>query len=304
MITRTLLLLLLLSMVILPQDTIPASQLRTVATGLSFPEGPVNDGTGKIYFSNCYSDWIGMLLGDAVTTWVKKPTKHINFGKTNGLLYTKDGHLIACDYGEGKILHFNSDGECKVLIDSDGEKRFNRPNDLALDQYGNFYFTDPKSYDPSVTDGRVFYFSGNENRLTLAATDLSFPNGIAVSPDGSRLYVCESAKHQVSVFDITGEGLVNKQKFADIPWGDPDGIAFDEQGNLYVAVFGGGRVIQLASDGTVKKVIMTPGKKPSNIEFGGDGNRTLYITECETNAIYSVPVAVSGFFFGGEDHGK
>lgn len=304
MIIRTLLLVFILSHIIVAQDTVHASLLRTVATQLSFPEGPVNDGTGRIFFSNCYSDWIGILHRDVVTTWVKKPTKHINFGKTNGLLYTNDGYLIACDYGEGKILQFNAEGECKVLIDSDGEKRFNRPNDIASDPHGNFYFTDPKSYDTSITDGRVFYFSRTTNKLTLATENLSFPNGIAVSPDGLKLYVCESAKHQVSVFDITEDGLLNKRLFARIPWGDPDGIAFDTKGNLYIAVFGGGRVVQVSPDGEVIKVILTPGKKPSNIEFGGEGNQTLYVTECETNAIYSLPVEVPGFFFGGEDRGK
>jgi gluconolactonase len=71
-------------------------------------------------------------------------------------------------------------------------------------------------------------------------------------------------------------------------------LAFDVEGNLYVAHFGGGAIYVLSPNGKIKEKIFAPGMKPSNVEFGGDDMITLFITEDETNSVYSMKVKIPG----------
>jgi gluconolactonase len=89
--------------------------------------------------------------------------------------------------------------------------------------------------------------------------------------------------------------LSDPRRFVHMPGGDPDGIAFDKQGNLYVAHFGGGAVYQFNPQGKLLRKIPMPGAKPTNLAFGGDELKTLYITEVETQSIYALDVDVPGF---------
>ena len=124
---------------------------------------------------------------------------------------------------------------------------------------------------------------------------LAFPNGIAISPVDHKLYTCESALYQVVRFDIQDDGsLRNKQLFVTLPGGDPDGIAFDIKGNLYIAHFGGGHVYILSPQGKIVQKIKTPGQKPTNLEFGGPAMKTLFLTEVATNALYQLAVQIPG----------
>ena len=75
---------------------------------------------------------------------------------------------------------------------------------------------------------------------------------------------------------------------------DPDGMDVDENGNLYIACFGGGKIFVVSPEGKLLDSLMTPGKKPSNVEFGGEDMKTLFISECETNKIYSIRTVIAG----------
>lgn len=137
--------------------------------------------------------------------------------------------------------------------------------------------------------------------VVLAADNLAFSNGLAFTADGKELYVCESAINSVSKFKIDEEGkLYAREIFVELPGGDPDGIAFDVEENLYVGHFGGGAIIVINKEGDIIQKIATPGKKPSNVEFAGEDMKTLYITEDETNAVYKLRTEISGlrlFYF-------
>ncbi len=266
-----------------------------IAEGLDFPEGPAWDGVGRLYVSNCYADWIALIAEGGMDTFALKPTTPYNFGKTNGLTFSTDGNLYACDYEKGAIIRFSMKGDCEAVIDGYLGKRFNRPNDLAFDPKGNLYFTDPHLYDAEKRDGVVYAFSIGTNRVRPVYEGLGFPNGIAFSADGRSLFVCESALNRVLKFAVDSEGdLGSYTIFAEMPGGDPDGLAIDQAGNVYVAHFGGGQVYKFNPDGTVADTIRVPGKKPTNVEFGGKDLKTLYITEVETNSIYQIQVNIPG----------
>ncbi|RJP61061.1 MAG: hypothetical protein C4539_20270 [Ignavibacteriales bacterium] len=266
-----------------------------VADNMKFPEGPAWDGKNTVYVSNCYGTWITRIKPDKCDSFVVAPTNPIPFEKTNGLAFNKDNYLYACDYGKGAILKFNKDGNCELVTDGYLGKKFNRPNDLAFDKNGNLYFTDPKSYDKNIPDGVVYKINKKNKKVSVAYSGLCFPNGIAFSKDGKKLFVCESAKERVLQFKIKKDGTLTKPvEFIHLPGGDPDGIAFDVEGNLYIAHFGGQAIIVVKPDGSIKEKITTPGKKPSNVEFAGKDLKTLYITEDETNAVYRKEVGVAG----------
>jgi len=267
---------------------------KLVGSGFNFPEGPAWDANETLYCSNCYGGWIAKIQRGQTDTLIT--ASDTTFQKTNGLAIGKDGNIIACDYGAGAILQISPSGKVSSLLSGYKGEPFHRPNDLVLDQNGNIYFTDPDSYGKEKTDGRLFFYNMISGDLTLAADSLAFPNGIAISPGDGKLYVCESAKNQVSRFERMGSGaLKNKEKFIVLPGGDPDGIDFDVKGNLYVAHFGMGAVYIIAPDGKILEQIAAPGLKPTNVEFGDADLKTLYLTEVETSSLYKIRVKYPGF---------
>ncbi len=269
----------------------PSQKWIKVIDGLNFPEGPAYDGVSSIYLSNCYGGWITKYSDEKADTFVIKNNSRINIDKTNGLAYGKDGYLYACEYGYGQILRIDQNKNVEVYANGYDGTKFNRPNDLVIDANGNIYFTDPKSYDKNILDGRIFFINAKTKQIKLVADSLAFPNGINISPIDGKLYVGESAKQKIVRFNITdGCGLADKEDFVFLPGGDPDGIEFDVDGNLYVAHFGGKAVYIFSPEGKQIQKIETPGSKPTNLEFGDSNYKTLYLTEVETNALYKIKV--------------
>ncbi len=279
------------------------SPFELVAKDLNFPEGPAWDGKDTLYVSNCYGGWIARIAPQGADVFLRSSTDPFTFEKTNGMTVARDGNLYACDFEKGAILRISPQGTSEVAASGYAGERFARPNDLAFDPQGNLYFTDPKSYRAENPDGRVYRLSRGTGEVRIAADRLAFPNGLAFSADGKFLFVCESALHRITRFQVQPDGtLTGATLFVDLPGGDPDGINFDRKGFLYVAHFGGGAIYRIAPDGSIDRKIPAPGRKPSNVEFGGPDLRTLYITECETNAVYRMKVADPGLplFFSPE----
>ena len=260
-----------------------------VADGLNFPEGPAFDGKSSICLSNCYGGWITKYSEDVKDTFISKADDSLLIEKTNGLTFGTDGNLYVCEYGKGKILRVSPDVKIEVYSDGYKGEKFNRPNDLTFDKNGKLFFTDPKSYDKNILDGRIFFVDANTKEVFLVEDSLAFPNGINISPIDGKLYVCESAKQKIVRYIITNENeLIDKQDFVEILGGDPDGIEFDVNGNLYVAHFGGKAVYIFSPEGKLLQKIETPGSKPTNLEFGDADYKTLYLTEVETNSLYKI----------------
>ena len=277
------------------EDKFRLFKFTKVADNLKFPEGPAWDGKENLYVSNCYGDWILKIREDKNEIFVSSPTSPTVFGNTNGMTVYMDGSIYACDFGQGAIVKFSPEGKCDTVVSGYLGRRFNRPNDLAFDANGNLFFTDPKSYDKDTLDGVVYMISKKDGKVKPVYYGMGFPNGIAFSPDAKYAFVCESALHRILKFSINEDGsFINPVVFADMPGGDPDGIAFDIEGNLYAAHFGGGAIYVFNPEGELKYKIKTPGKKPSNLEFAGNDMKTLYITEDETNSVYKTKVDIPG----------
>lgn len=270
--------------------------VEKIGEGLKFAEGPAWSSSGVLYVSNCYGDWITRVQDSQLDTFVIKPSYPDTFSSTNGLTMGKDGYLYGCDFGIGAIVRFNMQGECFIYASAFQGKKFNRPNDLAFDPNGNLYFTDPNKYDKEQRDGRIFRVERETGEVLKVAENLAFPNGIAFSADAKNLYVCESAMNRILKYSVNKDGSLNdKSEFIVLPNGDPDGIAFDREGNLYAAHYGTGTVFVIDPGGKIISEIKIPdGEKTTNVDFGGPDMRTLFITDAKSNAVYKIRNSIPG----------
>ncbi len=272
----------------------PAGYWEKVAGGLSFPEGPSWDGKSTLYVSNCRSDWIAKIRDGVADTFLVRSEKTPAFAHTNGLLF-HHGSLYACDFGKPAILRITVDKKITVLSTGAVGRPLRRPNDVTMGPDGFLYVTDPHHYDQHNPDGAVYKIDPVNGQTSIVIPNLAFPNGIAFSPDKQALFICESARQRILKFTITNAEIDPKPTiFCELPGGDPDGIAFDRKGNLYVAHFGGGAVYIIQPDGKIAGCLETPGQKPTNLEFGGKNLKTLYLTEAETNSVYRLKAKIRG----------
>lgn len=276
------------------KTVLPTGNWIKVAGGLNFPEGPAWDGKSTLYISNCYGDWITKIRAGVADTFITHSEEIPAYNRTNGLLFYKD-ILYACDFGTKAVLKISADKKVTVLSTGAPERPFQRPNDLAMGPDGFLYVTDPHHYDKTNPDGAVFKIDPETGATSVVIQNLAFPNGIAFSPDGQGLYVCESAFNRVLKYPFN-DGKIGPERsvFIELSGGDPDGITFDKEGNLYIAHFGGGAVYIVHPSGETACYLKTPGRKPTNLAFGGKNLKTLYLTEVETNAVYKMKTNIKG----------
>ena len=273
----------------------PVKGLLKIADKLRSPEGPAWNGKDTLYVSNCGGDWITKVGPQGAEVFLRSSTDPFTFEKTNGMTVYRDGSLFACDFGRGAILKISPDGKSEIYASGYQGQRFRSPNDLAFNSAGDLYFTDPHNSQRENPDGTVYRVTVKTREVQPVAMKLGYPNGIAFSPDEKWLYVCESTFQRILRFPVQSNGkLGTPEVFANLPEGNPDGINFDRAGNLYVALLGSGAVHVLAPDGSLKKKIPMPGKDPSNVDFGGNNLRTLFVTEFEMNAVYQLEVDIPG----------
>lgn len=270
--------------------------IERIAFGLNFPEGPAWDAVNSVlYISNCDGNWIAKYQDNKIDTFLLGPTEPIEFKKTNGLTVNNDGNIYACDFEKGAILKFSTEGKCEIVSPGFEGEKYNGPNDLAFDSKGNLFFTDPKSHNSNIRDGRIFMIPKENSRSKLLFDGLAFPNGLAFSPDGSKLYISESANKRILEFRFDKDGNISQYYlFYELQDGEPDGIAVDVEGNLYVASYGSGNIYVISPQREIIRTIKVNGKNPSNLEFGEADMKTLFITEDETNSVYKIRVEIPG----------
>jgi gluconolactonase len=230
-------------------------------------------------------------------------------GAPNGHKILADGTHLVCDASRHAVLHLSADG--KMLEHASKEcdgKPLNGPNDLTLDTpNGGFYFSDPGESDLKNPIGTIHYVdkSGKTHRLDGG---LAYPNGIALTSDGKKLYLAESQTNQIHIYDVSGPGKIGKRKlFADLPKhasGDhlqsqPDGMCLDAAGNLYVAHYGMKQVQVLDPAGKLIRQYDGGNVTTSNVAFGGPKHDQLFITggigkETGEGGLFRIDLGVKG----------
>ncbi|HET7769551.1 MAG TPA: SMP-30/gluconolactonase/LRE family protein, partial [Chloroflexota bacterium] len=186
-------------------------------------------------------------------------------------------------------------GEIAPWITEHQGKPLNGANDLVFDSQGVLYFSDPwRSSVQNPIGG--FYRAFPDGRLEQLDTGLAFPNGVAVSADDRTVYLAETGHNRVLRYAVGADGRVGERsEFARLRDGNgPDGMAFDEAGNLYVAHYSASRVDVLSPAADQILEIPVPGHGVTNVAFGGPDRRTLVITEVSTASLYSVRLSIPG----------
>ncbi len=280
---------------------VPAdARIEKIAEGFNWSEGPVwvRDG-GYLLFTDVpentlyrWSEREGLSILLKPSGYVGPESDTLREAGANGLLIAPDGALLFADSGSRALARVDlHDLRRTTLVARYQGKRFNSPNDLVRHDNGTIYFTDPpfglKEFERSPA--RELNFSGvfalgRAGKVRVIDDTLSFPNGVALSPDQRTLYVSNAdGKRPIWMaytLDTRGN-VINKRLFADASdliaqgaRGLPDGMAVASDGTLFAAAPGG--VLVFAPDGKRLGRIET-GDAVSNCKFGDDG-RTLYMT--------------------------
>jgi gluconolactonase len=210
-------------------------------------------------------------------------------GAPNGHKILADGTHLVCDASQHAVLHLAADG--KQLDPASKEcngKPLRGPNDLTLDTpNGGFYFSDPGGSTLENLIGTIHYVD-RDGKTHELDNGLAFPNGIVLTPDGKKLYLAESQKNRVHVYDVAAPGKVtNRQVFAELPKknestgqidNQPDGMCLDAAGNLYVAHYGMKQVQVLDPTGKLIRQFDGGNTTTSNVAFSGPKMDQLFIT--------------------------
>lgn len=287
----------------------PGVEPQIVSGGYVFTEGPMWRG-GRLWFSDEEGDKVHAVTAAGRDTvlldFTHGPYALPNGGKTgpNAMATSRDGSVVMCEqYGRAVVRLVGEPGLLKPLpvFNSYRGKRLNSPNDLVFLPDGSFFFTDPPyglkggDHDPAKQlpfDG-VFHYK--DGKLTPIITNLTLPNGIALSPDNKTLYVNNSGPSQrVIAYPLHSDGSVGPPRdLIDFSGkegpGVPDGMKVDSRGNIWTTGPGGIRI--LTPQGKVLGQILLP-EVAANLAWGGDGT-TLYITA--RTHIYRLQTLVHGY---------
>jgi gluconolactonase len=268
------------------------SQVEQIATGFKFTEGPLWHPDGYLLFSDIPANTIYQWQPDSEAQIFRRPS-----GKANGNTFDLEGRLISAEHENRRVSRTETDGTIVTLVDNYQGKKLNSPNDLVVKSDGSIYFTDPPyGIQAAQEELGVYgvYRLSPEGQLTLLVDDFTRPNGIALSPDQTKLYVNDSKVGHIRVFDIQPDGsLTNGRVFAQLKdpnqEGVPDGMKVDTQGNVYGT--GPGGVWIFSPQGKLIDKIAVP-EVTTNLAWGGQNHQTLYITA--NTSLYQIRLQIPG----------
>lgn len=266
----------------------PNAEVEQVATGFTFTEGPIwNALEQALYFSD--------MPGDVRRRWseadgVREVMRPSN--KCNGLTYDAEGNLLVCEHTTSLLVRERPDGARETVASHFQGKELNSPNDVVVRSDGSIYFSDPwfgRMPVFGLERERELGFQGvyrvppggGDPELVVGRDEYEQPNGLCFSPDESLLYVNDTPKAYIKVYDVNPDGsLANGRMFFEgigsgiIEEGIPDGMKCDERGNVWVT--GPGGIWVISSEGERLGLIEVP-ENTGNLTWGSDDWHTLFI---------------------------
>ena len=278
--------------------------VRIMADGLRFPEGPVAMADGSVI--------LGEIAGAAVTRIGPDRGRSLigqAGGGPNGLATGPDGSLYVCnnggnEYAQGGFLSTGpakdyrggyiqcidpKSGATRVLYSECNGHRLSAPNDIVFDTHGGFYFTDlGKRYAHQRDYGGLYYAMPDGSKIERLVYPILTPNGVGLSPDGKTVYIADTETSRLVAFDVIAPGKVRVDPFPALYGGRLvcglpgyqrfDSLAVEANGNICVATLVTGHITVISPDGRAVRQVKMPDVYPTNICFGGPDMRTAYIT--------------------------
>jgi gluconolactonase len=283
-------------------------EVRLVASGLKFPEGPIAEPDGSVLVVEVDGGALVRTSPDGVRSVVADvgaggangaavgPDGAVYVASNGGFAWftMEDGSRVPVGFAEGwerGAIHRVDlrSGECtEVFTHSDG-KALGSLNDVVFDSTGGCYVVD------TLPDGYIHYAVPGEGKISVATDQVVTPNGAGLSPDGTRLYVSETYTGRIRVFQVTGPGkLVEDADLFRHPGAGGegyffDGLTIDSRGNVIVADLTESGVRVISPEGEELGVVKTleHDVMVTCAAFGGLDLRTLYITAGASGKLYA-----------------
>jgi gluconolactonase len=256
----------------------------------SFLEGPSFDRHGNLY------------LVDLVLSRILRLTPARQFevvaeysGEPNGLKIHKDGRIFIADHANGMLVLDPASGALTTFIDRPRRERFKGLNDLVFGSDGAIYFTDQGESSLADPTGRLWVLRADK-RLHLLLDNIPSPNGLVLSLDEETIFVAATRANAIWRVPLLRERVGRVSNFIQLSGGSgPDGMAIDGDGNLLIAHPGLGAVWQFNRLGEpIGRIQSSTGLRTTNIAFGGEAGRTLFITESDTGQILRASLQTPG----------
>jgi gluconolactonase len=291
-------------------------EITEITSGLRFPEGPVALPNGDVLVVELMGGCITRVKPDGTKETVATPG-----GSPNGMAIGPDGALYVCnsggwgwneimgfaipdtelppDHSGGRIERVDIDsGDVKVLYtECDGNKLIG-PNDIVFDAQGGMWFTDHARREGRVQHlGAIYYAQPDGSAIREVIFPSESPNGIGLSPDGSRVYAAETHTGRVYFWEITGPGEVVTTAAGPtggLLCGLPgmqlfDSLGVDSDGNVVVATLVAGALTVISPAGEVLDQVLTGDPMTTNVCWGGADMKTAYVTCSGTGRLISLP---------------
>jgi gluconolactonase len=280
------------------------AELEQLGTGFTFTEGPIWNPDGFLLFSDMPGDVRRRWDPDSGVTEVANPSN-----KGNGMTIDNDGRLIVCEHVTSSVVRMDPDGTGggrEVLATHYEGRELNSPNDVVVKSDGAIYFSDPTygrmpgfglEREQDLDFQGVYRIAPGGGDPQLLVDDFAQPNGLCFSTDESLLYVNDTTRAHIRVFDVQADGtLANSRVLADgigsgsLEIGDlVDGMKLDERGNVWVT--GPGGVCVFDPDGQHIGTVEVP-ENVGNVNWGGPDWNWLFIPA--TTSVYRIECKVSG----------
>ncbi len=273
-------------------------EFEQLGTGFLFTEGPLWHPRDRYLL---FSD----MPGDIIRRWSAHDgiqTFRSPCNKSNGLTWDRQGRLLACEHASSRVSRTEADGTISTVASHYQGRELNSPNDIVVASDGAIYFSDP-------TYGRMDYYGLKRDVVLgfrgvyrvapeggppqLLADDFGQPNGLCFSLDERRLFINDTERGHIRVFDRKVDGtLTDAGIWAETKGegnGAPDGMKIDSAGNLYSCGPGGLHVF--APSGDCLGVIRTP-EVAANFCWGDDDLRSIFITA--STSLYRIRLKTPG----------
>ncbi len=276
----------------------PGVRIERLAAGFDFTEGPIWHPQGQhLIFSDMPGDHMRRWrAGEGVTTF-RKPSN-----MANGNAYDRAGRIVTCEHATSRVTRTGPDGRIEVLATHWQGQELNSPNDVVVKADGAIYFTDPtfgrmeyygRPREPELAFRGVYRLDPETRALTLLADDFGQPNGLCFDLEERRLFVNDTERAHIRVFEVEADGTLGSSRVWAEPEGEgpgaPDGMKIDSAGNLFCT--GPGGIHVFAPDAGCLGVIRLA-EVPANFTWGDADLRSLFV--CASTSLYRVRLQVPG----------